>query len=233
GIHAVHHEVQHDLLQLHTVRLDFGQTWDQVCSNGNASPRGLVAQEHRQLVDHLVHVEPVFGRGFFLEERADTTEHSTGAGAVLDNPLDRLASLFEVGRVCREPFYAGVPVGHDRGKRLIDFMRNRGSELAHAQDLGKVGQFRLRFHELRGSLRNTHLQLVQTVLERDFALLLRRAYPAGHHSADDESSKIGLRRRVNGKGVKRRNKEILHYHGGEEDGEKPWARSAEPGARHH
>jgi len=81
-------------------------------------------------VDDLVHVEPVFGWSFLLEQRTDAAEHGAGASTVLDNSLDGLACLLEVGRIGGEPFDAGVPMGDDGGERLVDFMRDRCGEFA-------------------------------------------------------------------------------------------------------
>ncbi len=64
--------------------------------------------------------------------------------AVLDDMVERLPTLLQIGRLGAKPAQSGVCVGDRRGERLVDFMGNRGCQLPHRRDAIDVRELHLR-----------------------------------------------------------------------------------------
>ena len=81
----------------------------------------------------MVDVQPLLARQRFLDHAADPANHLAGSLAVLDDTIERLLDLGEIRRLRSQPAQGRLSVGDDRGNRLVDFMGDRGRELAHCR----------------------------------------------------------------------------------------------------
>src|ERR1700731_3846263 len=85
--------------------------------------------------------------GFFYQS-ADASNHLTRPMAVPDDPLYGGVRFVEVGGFAIEPAQACLRVSDDGAKRLVDFVSNRGGQLAqasHAHDMRKLSPSVLNF----------------------------------------------------------------------------------------
>src|SRR5215470_1714248 len=78
-----------------------------------------------------------------FEQSSNSFDHFASFLAIANNSLRSLASLGDISRLCREPPQASVTVSHDRSQWLIDFMRDRRSQLPNRGNLRRSGEARL------------------------------------------------------------------------------------------
>ncbi len=83
-------------------------------------------------------------RGTLLKEQADAADDLGRARSIFRNSHDRRACLFHIGVIARKPAQAGIGVSDGGGNRLIQFVRQGGSQLSHGGHPVDACELRLR-----------------------------------------------------------------------------------------
>ena len=78
-------------------------------------------------------------------EGADSLDDCASSNRVPVDPARGFACFGEVRRLSGEPAQDGVGVGHDRGERLVDLVRDGRRQLAHHRQARHPGQLGLGF----------------------------------------------------------------------------------------
>ena len=102
----------------------------------------FAARQREDVPDHVVNVEPVLVGGGVLGEGAYPGDDFASALAVGHDPHDGLPGALQVLR--GEPAHAGIRAIHHGTERLIDFMGDRGRQLAQRRQPRHVRQLCLR-----------------------------------------------------------------------------------------
>src|ERR1700674_3905654 len=144
-VDAIHHEVHHDLLQLHTVCHYPRKRLRQLRPYCYGLPRYLVAQEDDHLPNEFVYVNQLPLRNALLEYQADSGDDFRRTGCVFDDSRRSLTRFFQIGLIAREPAQAGISVGDGSSNRLIDLVRQGCSQLSHGGHSVDVCEIQLRF----------------------------------------------------------------------------------------
>src|SRR5258706_3367996 len=91
----------------------------------NDMPPGRIApQEVEHVADDFIQIKNHFLADSSLEERPDAPHDLSGLFAIADDSFSRLARLGQVRWMSREPVQAGVPIGYNSSKRLVNFLCN-------------------------------------------------------------------------------------------------------------
>ena len=93
-INAVHHEVHHDLLQLHAIPRDLRKICRQLHPYRYEVSRDLAAQEDDQPLNNFVYINQLPLRSALLEEQADPANDFRRTGCVFDDSRCGSTRLF-------------------------------------------------------------------------------------------------------------------------------------------
>src|SRR2546423_10271079 len=93
-----------------------------------------MSDEQQRLLGHLVQVDEALLRFVLRRHAADAMYDVAGATRVRYDSGGELCDLVRVLIGAREPSQAGLTVGHDGRKRLVDLVRNRRRELSERCD---------------------------------------------------------------------------------------------------
>src|SRR5580704_4585883 len=143
-LHAVHHQVDDDLLQLDAAGEHRRQVAGEVELQGDAMDLDLALNQGDALADDLVQVEKRRLRWRLPGERAQPLDDLAGTLAVTDHALHRAADLAEFRLLAVEPAQAGLAIGDDAGERLVHLVGDRGTHLAERGHARGMSQRRLR-----------------------------------------------------------------------------------------
>ncbi|MCY1171190.1 hypothetical protein D9M73_112940 [compost metagenome] len=140
-VNRVHHQVEHDLLQLHIVPDDDGFGFVQV---QNQHDRALVDFRRRQLqhvAHHGIQDDGFAGCGFLPGQRAKAADDVGRAQTAVLDLLQARHGFRNIGLDPLQPPDAGPGMRNDRGEWLADFMRDRCGEPAHHRKMRGLRQF--------------------------------------------------------------------------------------------
>src|SRR3984957_18026455 len=104
----------------------------------------LTLHQGHDLPDDVIDVERDLLNVSLFRERPDAPDYLIRPIAVVYYPFDRAARCVQVRSLAIEPAQSSLCVGFDRGERLIQFVGDRGRQLAHRRDAVGVGEFQLR-----------------------------------------------------------------------------------------
>ena len=107
-----------------------------------------MANEQKSLLNDLVEIDETFLRLMLCCHSSYALNDFAGATRVRYDPGRKLSDLFRVLIGASQPPQARLAVGHDRRKRLVDFMRNRRRQLAESCDTAGVSEVGLQFSKL-------------------------------------------------------------------------------------
>src|SRR5258708_469726 len=143
-LHAVHHQVDDDLLQLDAAGEHRRQIAGEVELQSDAMVLNLALDQGDALGDDLVQVEKRRLLRRLPGERAQPLDDLAGTLAVTDYAFHRAADLAELRLLAVEPAQAGLAIGDDAGERLVHLVGDRGTHLPERGHTRGMGQRRLR-----------------------------------------------------------------------------------------
>ena len=111
--------------------------------------RRLAPDQRHHFLDQVIQVEQAPLRPGLADQRADPLNDLARALAVGDHVPDRRLHFVKPRNIAIEPAQAGLAMGHDRGQRLVDLVRDGCGDRTqggHARDMGNL---RLRLVQLR------------------------------------------------------------------------------------
>src|SRR6185312_5895167 len=85
GVNSVHHQIQHDLLQLHTVSHQVGQIAGQIQTDRYMLLLCFRPNKRHQLLNDIVAVEPILDGSFFLKQSANAAQDCSCASSILND----------------------------------------------------------------------------------------------------------------------------------------------------
>src|SRR5258708_32889472 len=130
-VDAVDHEVHQHLLQLHRISHDLGKVFRQLGSERDRIGHCRAAQENDHLSNDLVYIYELPLRSTLLEEQAGVADDIRCTGSVRDYPRGCFARLFDLWGAGGEQAQAGPGVYDCSRDRLLHFVRQGSSQLAH------------------------------------------------------------------------------------------------------
>ena len=137
---------------------------------------------------------------------------------------------------------------HDFGEHLLERRRGATFRGALQRDILRLfgNDFRqklnvpLVFFELAGRLlqrgcafSDQHLELAARLLQLLLALFFQGAHPTGNQRADHKHCKVANFRCLDGEGIERRNKKVVHHKRGDQHRKKSRKHAPEPRAGNH
>ena len=90
----------------------------------------LAAQQNDHLPNDFVYIDQFFLRSTLLEEQAHPADDIGCARRIFDDSRGRVARLCQIGLLAAKPSQASLGVGDRRCDRLLDFVRQGGSQLS-------------------------------------------------------------------------------------------------------
>src|SRR5216683_6004256 len=143
GFERVGDQVRDDLLQLDGIGhhqegrgSEFGPRDDTLLVDG-------AARQVEHVLYDVVDIQQKLVRFLLVEQRPDPGNHLPGAVAVGNDAPCRLARVVEHRRLLAEGAKARAAIRRNRGKRLIDLVRDRGGELGDRGEAQRASQLRL------------------------------------------------------------------------------------------
>ena len=104
----------------------------------------VAAQQYDHLSNHFVYIHQFSLRRALLEEEADSAEDVGCSRRIFDDSRDCFARLCQIGLIAAKPPQASVGIGDRRRNRLLDFVRQGGSQLSHSGYTADVCEIGLR-----------------------------------------------------------------------------------------
>src|SRR5262249_22211322 len=119
---TVHHEIENDLLQLHSVTKHGRQIGGQIHAQRHTFSGRFIPRQLDDLSNGLVDVQPRLLRIGFPQERSNPGDDLARPIPIADDAPGGFASLIEVGRGAVQPSQAGAAFIHVGRERLVDFV---------------------------------------------------------------------------------------------------------------
>ena len=148
GVDRVDGEVHNNLLKLGTVTDDPAKPRFQVERNGDIVGLELMPEEIHQLLDDIGERMRCWLQCSPASHGTDPVNDVGRSSRVGHHTPGELPHLLDVEVGSSEAAEAGLAVGDDGGKWLVDFVRDRGRQDAEARDLRQMREFRTGFAPL-------------------------------------------------------------------------------------
>ena len=148
GVQGVEQQVKQNLLQLHPVAMNSRQGRVGLQRQPHPARLGIRPHQGDDFARQQVKVEAAAFDRPPLYQRAHPIDHFARAVVVLADVGQNSAHFVEVWRGLLEQQLPGLGVAQDGAERLVQFVRERGGQLAHGGDAGNVNQFVALLHDL-------------------------------------------------------------------------------------
>src|ERR1700722_1169423 len=146
-LNAIHHQVDHDLLQLDPITCDHVQGRCQFHLQRHLVADQFTLHQRDDLPYDFIDVERhPFNLGL-VRECPDAPDHLARPIAVVYYPLYRATHRVQIRSSAIEPAETGFGVGYDTGERLIHFVGDGGCQLAQCRHPRYACELHLRIHE--------------------------------------------------------------------------------------
>ena len=145
---AVDQQVDDHLLQLIRSPMTLGSPAPKVVDRTIDFEIDVMADEQECLLDDLVEVDEALLRFVLRCHAAYSMNDVTRATRVRHNSGGELRNFLGVVVSARQPSQAGLAVGHDGRKRLVDLMRDRRRQFSESCDTPGVREIGLHFSKL-------------------------------------------------------------------------------------
>ena len=140
-------------MQFDPISFDQRQALRELSLHRDAVLRRFATGELNHLADHFVDRQRILPGRRLLDEGTDPADDLSGSIAVPDDASERLPRLLQIWRSTIQPAQRRLCVGDRCGEGLVDFMGDRGRELAHGGDAVRVRQLHLHLAQsLSGAL---------------------------------------------------------------------------------
>src|ERR1700730_1949710 len=159
GLHAVHQQIDGNLLQLDPIPDHTNSRRRQLPPQRHAMLDQLTLYEEHNFIDHVIDIQPYLIRLGFPAQRANSQDHFPRTTAIGHHTDDRIVYLVQVGNIAVQEAQAGLSVRRDRRQGLIHLMDDRCCEFSKSRYASDVFEL--------------YLRLTQRLLSR-IALNLRR-----------------------------------------------------------
>ena len=143
-LNGIDDQVDDDLLKLDWIAMIGRQVCGEIQPQRCPMTRRLVPDQRHHFLDQVIEVEQALLGPGLADQRADPLNDFARALAVADHVPDRRLHFVKPRDIAIEPAQAGLAMRHDRGKRLIDLVRDGGGNRTQAGDTRDMGNLRLR-----------------------------------------------------------------------------------------
>ena len=113
GVQRIDEQIQQQMLKLNAIADDERKIVRQIPLERDPPSRDVAAEETKNLADDVIDVDSHRLRCRFFEERAHPPHHFPGVLPVANDPLRRFLCHRQIGRLRRQPTYAGMRICHD------------------------------------------------------------------------------------------------------------------------
>ena len=143
-VHAIHGEVDQDLLQLSAITDHHWNFREEVRTNLNAPSAGIAGQEIQSIRDDRIEIQrlhPCFSLARKVTNVADDFARASAIGTNLRDYLTQFVppGVRGVQQACRiQQVCGGIDIVADRGQRLAQFMRDSRREFPHRRQTLQV-----------------------------------------------------------------------------------------------
>src|SRR5882762_7503246 len=170
---SVQNQIQHDLLQLHTITTDTGKVIGELRPHDNHGPLKFVGRQRQHLSCRVIQIDSFRRTALLDEERAQACNDICCAIPIADRAPYRFTGALEIWRISAKHPEAGASIRNDARQRLVDFVRNRRSQRAERCDSGYTRELGSNFGE-RILRESTFRDVLNSTDVLQFAVLVSR-----------------------------------------------------------